>query len=154
MNANNTNRFGTGLPSFVTYKIARVQNRLNAQATAILRKHTDLSLTEWRIISIVNLLKSTTASTISREVGMDKGQISRAVKPLIDRGLLEPCEHEKDSRQTILCLTNRGQEVVDEHSKIMRARQDSLTQNIEDDELDVFYRVLEKLYKNAEVPSR
>lgn len=148
------NRFGKGLTSFVTYRIARVQNRLNAQAAAILRKHTNLSLTEWRILSIVNLIGPTTASAISREVNMDKGQISRAVKPLASAGLLASVEHEHDHRQTILQLTPRGKSIVDANVQIMRERQAQLTHDIDDAELEAFYRVLDKLQNNIEMPEK
>jgi len=141
-----------GLRSFITFKIARVQNRLNAQASALLRKHTELSLTEWRILSLVNTMKTTTASAISREAEMDKGQISRAVKQLIDRGFLSANAHVIDQRQTMLSLTDRGQSEVTENIKIMHARQKRLTQHIDDHELAAFYRVLDKLYENADMP--
>ena len=149
-----TGRFREGLPSFVTYRIARVQNRLNAQATALLRKHTELSLTEWRVMSLVNLRGAITASGISREAEMDKGQISRAVKPLIRKGLLETKEHAKDSRQTILRLSERGSEIVRRNSEVMRNRQERLTHNISQDELDTFYSVLDKLFENTEMPEK
>lgn len=154
MSNNLTTRRGTGLLSFVTFRIARVQNRLNAQAAAILRKHTDLSLTEWRIVSVVNLLGHATASAISRDVGMDKGQISRAVKRLIDKKILETGDHAKDNRQTILRLSEPGKKIVTDNFEVMRDRQQRLTQNISDQELDVFYGVLERLYENAEMPDQ
>ena len=147
-------RFREGLRSFVTYRIARVQNRLNAQAAAILRKHTELSLTEWRILSLVNLMGPTTASAISREVEMDKGQISRAVKPLIDRGLLDPAEHARDNRHPILRLSDVGAEIVRENSQVMRGRQERLTHNISDEELATLYELLDKLFDNAKMPEK
>lgn len=145
-------RFNEGLRSFVTFRMARAQNRLNAQATALLRQRTALSLTEWRILSIVNLTGSTTASNISREAHMDKGQISRAVKPMIDRGLLAQKTHHQDSRQTILSLTDAGQDIHDRTVGFMRERQTKLVADVSDEDLETFYRVLNSIYENAETP--
>lgn len=153
-NSNDTNRFAEGLRSFVTFRIMRVQNKLNAQAAAMLRKHTELSLTEWRIVSLLNLTGPTTASSISRVAEMDKGQISRGIKPLIERGLVKTSEHEQDNRQTILALTDEGSKIVRENSKIMRARQQRLTHDISDAELKLLYDILDRLYDNAEMPGK
>ncbi len=152
--ANDTSRFAEGLRSFVTFRIMRVQNRLNAQAAALLRKYTDLSLTEWRIMSILHLTGPTTASNISRVVEMDKGQISRGLKPLIGRGLIQKSDHAQDNRQTILALTDLGTTTVVENQKIMRKRQERLTRDMSDEELETFYTLLDRLYDNTEMPEK
>jgi DNA-binding MarR family transcriptional regulator len=136
---------GEGVRAFVTFRLARVQNQLNAQASNILRDLCDLSLTEWRVVSLVHALKETTATVISREAQMDKGQISRAVKSLVKNGYLNAATNERDSRLNILSLEQKGIEVFDKVVEVMKARQVRLTSEITADELDVFYSVLDKL---------
>lgn len=138
-------RFTRGLKSFVTYRLARVQNRLNAQAAALLRANCDLSLTEWRVISLVNLLDVTTATVMAREAEIDKGQISRAVKSLTDNGYLFAKDSDRDGRQTLLSLSPKGYAIHARLIEIMRGRQQRLIEDISENELEAFYKVLEKL---------
>lgn len=137
-----------GQRSFVSYKLARVQNRLNAQAAGLLRAHSELSLTEWRVISLASLLGETTATAMAREAEMDKGQISRAIKGLLSAGYLTSQNNARDARQSLLQLSKKGEAVYDRLINVMRQRQRDLTLGIEDAELEAFYRVLEKLEGN------
>lgn len=137
--------FSKGQRSFVTYRIARVQNRLNAQASALLRAHCELSLTEWRVISLAHILGETTATAMAKEVEMDKGQISRAIKGLTAAGHLIASNNKKDARQSLLRLSDSGAALYERLISVMLKRQQDLTADIDDDELDAFYRVLNKL---------
>lgn len=138
-------RKATGQRSFVTYRLARVQNRLNAQASGLLRAHSDLSLTEWRVISLANMLGETTATVMAREVDMDKGQISRAIKGLIEAGHLTAQSSERDARQSLLRLSASGAALHSKLISIMQQRQKDLVEDIDDSELQTFYAVLNKL---------
>ena len=133
------------LRSFVTYRIARVQNRLNAQAAGLLRMHSQLSLTEWRVISLSNLAGPATATALAREGQMDKGQISRAVKKLIESGYLRARIDQGDGRQTQLSLTDKGVAIHERLISIMRARQEHLVEDLSEAELETFFKVLESL---------
>lgn len=137
------------LASFVTFRLARVQNRLNSQAIATLALHSDLTLTEWRMVAMIEMLPETTAAEISRQTDIDKGQVSRAIKSLRGRGLVETVGNAKDQREQRLSLTVEGQRTHDRIVKIMRKRQTLLTENISDTELALFYDVLERLENRA-----
>lgn len=83
---------------------------------------------------------------------MDKGQISRALKPMISKGLVVSETHQTDNRQTLLSLSTEGQAIHDSTVTVMRERQVNLTQNVAEQDLQTFFDVLEKIYQNAEVP--
>lgn len=140
------------LRTFLTYRLARLQNRLNAQAIALLRAHSNLSLTEWRIISMLNLMGATTATVISKEADMDKGQISRALKPLVDRGLLREESNPKDHRQTILHLTAEGENSFAQTVQMMKGRQKQLTDGFSEEEQHQLFDFLNRLQKNITIP--
>ncbi|MGC6530242.1 MAG: MarR family winged helix-turn-helix transcriptional regulator, partial [Candidatus Puniceispirillaceae bacterium] len=74
--------------SFVTYRLAKLQSRLNAQGTAILKEKSGLSLVEWRVIQVIRMFDKPSLSQIAEHVQMDKGQLSRKIKVMIEKGLL------------------------------------------------------------------
>ncbi|MEM1048374.1 MAG: MarR family transcriptional regulator [Pseudomonadota bacterium] len=147
-----TDRFAAGLTSFVTFRLARVQNRLNVQATATLSAHSDLSLTEWRMISLINASGETSAADLSRTAQMDKGQISRALKSLAAKGYIASRTSASDQRQSLLRLSAEGAAVHRRLVAIMRRRQERLTDTMSDAELATFYAALEKLEAAAMEP--
>lgn len=147
-----TDRFAAGLPSFITFRLARVQNRLNVQASATLSAHSDLSLTEWRMISLIHASGETSAADLSRTAQMDKGQISRALKSLAAKGYIATRSSASDQRQSLLRLSGAGAILHRRLVAIMRRRQERLTSALSDVELAAFYAALEKLEAAAMEP--
>jgi len=62
---------------FMTYSLSRLQAKLNAQASAVLRSCSSLSLVQWRILLVLRVMEADSLTTICRVSDMDKGQVSR-----------------------------------------------------------------------------
>ena len=138
-------RFSPEFRSFITFRLGKTTNLLNAQAAHILRKHSDLSLTEWRIISLINAVDETTASEIVKTTFIDKGQISRTVRSLANKGLVLAKQRESSRRQMALKLSPDGKALHRRVVAIMANRQRHLTSEFTDDELAAFHAALDKL---------
>ena len=130
---------------FLTYRLARLQSRLNAQAIRRLREKSDLSLTEWRILAMVAPQGETTLSMLVRDTQLDKGQLSRATKTLMTKGLLQSRVKADDHRQNLLTITKSGKETHDKIFPVMQARQSGLAAHLSKEELEGFLSVLTKL---------
>ena len=112
--------------SFLTYRLSRLQARLNAQAADLLRRHGGVPLAQWRVLL---LLYGGDVSSQKEIVGLaqfDKGQVSRLVDTLIDRGLISAKSGGDDKRVRTLSLTAEGTAIVERLVPIMRERQHRL----------------------------
>ena len=119
--------YDTSKPSsFLTYRLSRVQARLNAQAADLLRRHSGVPLAQWRVLL---LLYGGDVSSQKEIVGLaqfDKGQVSRLVDTLIERGLINAKSGGEDKRVRTLSLTDDGTAIVERLIPIMRERQRQL----------------------------
>ena len=70
-----------------------------------------LSLTEGRVLYELAQREPTMAVTIATELGLDAGYLSRILGVFKKRGLVGKRPSEKDGRQFILILTDRGREM-------------------------------------------
>ena len=131
--------------SFVTYRLAKLQSRLNAQGTAILKDNSGLSLVEWRVIQVIRMFDNPSLSQIADHVQMDKGQLSRKIKGMIEKGLLNSRRDDGDKRIQKLGLTEKAIEINHRLMPIMEQRQHNLLADVTPDELDLFYRVIDKI---------
>ena len=61
------------LSRFVSFRMSRVQAKLNAQATAILDRECGLSVIQWRTLAIIAILGETSPIAIARFGQLDKG---------------------------------------------------------------------------------
>ena len=137
------------LKSLLTFRLARLQNSLNTHAGHLLKTHSDLSLAEWRIISMIHNLQHTTMTKLRQETVMDKGQLSRNLKRLVDKSYVRATASEADARQQNLCLSQHGQNIYQDLLPQMRQRQHDLVKNVAPEDMAVFNRVLTQLSANV-----
>lgn len=137
------------LRQFITYRISRLQNSLNAQAGHVLGKLSDLTLTEWRILYILRSMSTATMSQIVHESRLDKAQISRSIKALVEKGYIASAQDEQDQRRQLLSATAKGRAIKDKILPIMMRRQEAMTEGLSDKDIDTFLRILDHLDETA-----
>ncbi|WP_425071266.1 MarR family winged helix-turn-helix transcriptional regulator [Sagittula sp. S175] len=135
---------------FLTFRLARVQAKLNAQSSRILKEHAGITLTQWRLISLIGAAGRTTAAHLSREVAMDKGLISRNIKTMVSDGWVRITVDPEDNRAQHLELTDTGMAIFLDTLPRMRARQDQLRALFDHEEEAIFNRALDKLDRVAD----
>ncbi|WP_273498781.1 MarR family winged helix-turn-helix transcriptional regulator [Lentibacter algarum] len=138
------------LTSFVTFRLARTQNKLNAQAIFFLKSECGLSLVEWRIIQLMRLFEGASMSKLAQEVQIDKGQLSRKISVMVSKGLVRTEPHETDHRQQKLSLTDKALDINAQMMPIMQKRQDQLVAEVTPEDLEVFFNVLTAIEKASE----
>ncbi|MGC6413004.1 MAG: MarR family winged helix-turn-helix transcriptional regulator, partial [Candidatus Puniceispirillaceae bacterium] len=137
--------------SFVTYRLAKLQSRLNAQGTAILKEKSGLSLVEWRVIQVIRMFEKPSLSQIAEHVQMDKGQLSRKVKVMIEKGLLNSRRNDDDKRIQKLWLTEKAKKINMDLMPVMEQRQHRLLADVTAEELELFYRIINKIEAAAKL---
>ncbi|MEL7099702.1 MAG: MarR family transcriptional regulator [Pseudomonadota bacterium] len=145
MNAQDTLFVPFNKSNFVTYQLASLQNKLNAQASRILSKHSNLTLTEWRILLMVSVWDMDSMAAITRESGMDKGQVSRAVKSMADKGYMRTVNDKTDARALVLQVTEDGLRVKEDVLPRMSRRQERLMKSVTDEDRAAMERVINAL---------
>ena len=79
-----------------------------------------LTLTEGRVIYEIAQANQTTAAKLADDLGLDAGYLSRLLRSLEDRGLIERRRSETDGRESVLSLSQAGQtafKTIDERSR-------------------------------------
>lgn len=140
------------IEQFLTYRMARVQARLNAQVTRLLKDWAGLTLTQWRLMALIGATGRSTAAQLSRHAAMDKGLISRNIKGLAEEGHIAIIADADDHRLQHLELTAAGRAIFERTQPRMLARQDALLARLDDEEVKHFLSALEKLELAAEDP--
>ena len=143
------NSIGYDLNRHLTFRIARLQARLNAQASELLNAYAQISLSEWRILAVLSNPSVKTQKDVLNAMGLDKGQISRTLKRLEGRGLINMAWSKSDQRQRQVSLAPGGVEIVDKMSPIMMKRQAYLQSDISASDIDLLFELIGKLEANA-----
>lgn len=130
------------LLSFRVAMLAAASDRVGQQW---LSKEFDLRLQEWRVLAIVAAMEPVRFLEVARTLLVDKGQLSRLVKSLSTRGLIDTETDPEDQRTIQLRVTEDGRAFHDRVLDRALQRNERLVSAFEPDELDAFFVLLDKL---------
>ena len=94
---------------------------------------------------------TSTMAQVVRDGQMDKAQVSRAVRSLVDKGYMTSQTNPDDLRQIILELTETGRAL---HTRVlprMQARQRALLAGFSDAQIVQLYTMIDQLESAAEL---
>lgn len=83
-------------------------NLLKRGAILRYKRLAGLSSVEFGLVASLGRHPPMSVARLAEAVGMDKGQISRALAELVSRKLVAKADNPKDNRETLVCLTRAG----------------------------------------------
>lgn len=101
-----------------TYKTVLLADLISRKVSTVLHEVSDLNLSQWRVMIAVADQPGRTASAVVDLTPMDKGIVSRAVRTLVEKEIIERRSSKEDGRLSHLFLTTSGQTL---YSKIVKA---------------------------------
>ena len=133
------------LEDFLPYRLSRVSNLISRGIAATYQDEYGLSVAEWRVMAVIGAQPDLTASEVIAVTAMDKVAISRAVKSLVARDLMERHIPDQDRRSRRLALTRAGARIYTEVIRRARDYEQELLADFGQKELDAFNRILDQL---------
>lgn len=110
---------GTGLTvdNFLTTRMSQVTNALRRDVTARYAEQHGLSVSEWRLLSLIAHAKRLPFSELVTQSTSDKALVSRAVRLLEGRGLVKICPEDPNAGKRLRCdITAAGTAL---HTKVI-----------------------------------
>jgi DNA-binding MarR family transcriptional regulator len=138
------------LERFLPYRLSLLTNTVSGGIAERYRANYEISVTEWRILAVLGRYPGLSASEIIDRTAMDKVTISRAVKCLVDRNLLQRVTDPADRRRIRLHITpGRGQKLLAEVIPLARQYESRLLQALDRNEQKALFKTLQKLQAKA-----
>ena len=131
-------------------KIAREANKLVIQTM----KEAGIGSGEFDLIHLVRHNPGISQKEISRELNMDKGAVARRVANLEQKGYLVRKENPDDGRSQLLFATEKADSLKNSKASVETAFYAWLLEELSEEELAEFSRVLDGLYLRSKKESR
>ena len=135
------------MDGFVTVRIVQLAEIIARGASQVFETRFGVKNTELRILVQLGGKQGLAVNELARRTRIDKGWISRSLRGLERRGLIERTSHPTDSRASLVSLTARGDELVRGFAPVAQARNQRLLAGL--DEAEVF-ALLDALFARAE----
>ena len=133
------------LQQFLPYRLSVLSNRISDSLANKYRKRFGINVHEWRILSALGEEKKLSAVAITNRIAMDKVTVSRAVKRLIEKGLILKDLDSKDQRSYELALSGDGIKIYQQLVPIALAHEQEVIANLSTNEKENLLELLRKL---------
>lgn len=128
---------------FLTKRLSTLMSTLRREVTLPYARSADLSIVEWRLLSLAAHSGSLPFGELVTQSTSDKAQVSRTVRLLEQRGLVELRPETEASRKKLVCVvTVAGMRVYDEIIRYARRAQAQTLLILSRDERETLFRAL------------
>lgn len=134
---------------FIPAKVVTLATLLRRATALRFTRLFDISLVEWRIITRVGANPGLSTTQLGDRIGLNKGQVSRVTGGLTNRGLIESMINPHDTRKAMLSLTPEGETLHQALLSAGLARHSQFFEGIDEKELEITNRVLDRLTLRA-----
>jgi len=99
------------LDRFVPYRLAILSNLVSGAIARAYQARFGITIPEWRVIAVLGLGEALSANQVGARTEMDKVQVSRAVRRLLQLGYVSRAFERADRRRSRLSLSRKGERV-------------------------------------------
>jgi len=140
------------LGAYLPYRLSILSNTVSGAIAAIYEERHGLSVAEWRIMAILGMdhAAELTQKDLCIHTRMDKVQVSRAVKRLLDAGYIAREVDDEDRRRAYLQLTNQGWAVYDDVAPATLAWERELVARLSRSEVSALDELITRLQQVAD----
>ncbi|WP_203294086.1 MarR family winged helix-turn-helix transcriptional regulator [Maricaulis parjimensis] len=138
------------LGDYLPYRLAVTSNLVSRLVATAYQSRFGISIWEWRVIAILGEGVPMTAQAIADSAAMDKVSVSRAVRSLVDRDLVQRESHGSDGRARLLRLTPDGERIYREITPVALAEEAALVAELSEHEVEALSGLLDRLRHRAE----
>jgi len=133
------------LEHFLPYRLSILSNTVSQSIATEYQDRFELSMTEWRVMTILARFPEISAREVVDKSAMDKVAVSRAVARLVNAGRVDRGIHDGDKRRSVLKLSEAGWAIHDEVAPLARAHERELLARLDEGEQAQLNSILDKL---------
>lgn len=137
-------------PNLLTFRIIGLLDLLRRSGALANRREFGLTGIEWRIMAQVGEHAPLSLNDLTELLNLDAGQLSRTVKALVERGLLDR-RRRPTGPAIMITLTGDGRALHARMMELARDRNGFLVAGLPSEEVAVATRVLDAVLRNAQL---
>ncbi|NOU50127.1 winged helix-turn-helix transcriptional regulator [Pseudoalteromonas sp. JBTF-M23] len=133
------------IDEFLPYRLVKLANKVSMAFSSVYFEEAGLTVPQWRVIAHLAQQKTCSAKRLCDLAEIDKSTMSRAVKQLTDKQLIELCADPNDKRAKLLSLTTQGEALYAQLSPKALKWEEALLVELSNDERTLLRSVMDKI---------
>lgn len=136
------------ITNYTPFFLSSINNALSRGASSLYRERFGIGISEWRTVSMLAIEPDITAARVCEVINLDKAAASRALATLDELGFLDSEVSETDPRKKRWRLNRKGYALHDAIMRIALAREETLLEGVDPQDLEAAIRVMRLMLKN------
>ncbi len=137
------------LDTFLPYQLAVLSEAVSRSIAQIYALRFDLSRDEWRVLAALHNAPPTRTASVIEQTTLDKVSVSRALRRMEEKALVERTTDPQDARGYLIRLTAGGRLLFRKIVPMVQAREQFLLEGLEDAERAALQSGVQKLLARA-----
>jgi len=133
------------LAKFLPYCLSVLSNEISHNISVYYQERFEIDMSQWRVMAILGEDECLSAAEVAKRTAMDKVAVSRAVKKLLAKKMLEREFAEDDKRRSILKLSQQGLVIYNEIVPMAKDYESRLVAQLSTEELELLNQLISKL---------
>jgi DNA-binding MarR family transcriptional regulator len=133
----------------IGYMIHRLAMSLDSASDRMLRRQLDIGLSQLRILLVLEELDGVPQQQIAEELSQTEASVSRQIKILSKKGMIEVEGSFNNKRQRLICQTHQGHEAARRSVKILNDLHNPLLGHLNDGEQRQLVRTLKTILERS-----
>ncbi|WP_120495473.1 MarR family winged helix-turn-helix transcriptional regulator [Kiloniella sp. EL199] len=138
------------LKDFFPYKVRVFYRSVSQSIAEVYTKSKGLTVYQWRVMVVLGNSQPLSASEVVDYSSLDKVQVSRAIKGLLEREFIERHVDEIDKRKVNLLLTEKGNDTLQELIPLVLKREQEILDGLSETEKETLEKLMARVLKNAD----
>jgi DNA-binding MarR family transcriptional regulator len=150
MKSRSKKRF-VALDERVGYRFSVIARRLDQALAAMHSKAFGISVSNWKIMSVLACLGPLSATKLGARTSLDPDKITRAVDTLVQQSYVIRKDDENDRRRVVLTLSARGRRAYDKIAPVAAAMEAEFLSVLTPEEQRLLLSCMSKLEQHSSV---
>jgi DNA-binding MarR family transcriptional regulator len=133
----------------VNYQMHQIESANASNVTRICEGEFGITRREWRFIALLAALGGMAPSDLALRAGLDRSRTSKALMPLLAKGLIERRSQPGDRRRATVVLSAAGQALYERIFPRVKLVNTELLSVLEDADVRTLARLLDTLHRKA-----
>ncbi|MBQ4847277.1 MarR family transcriptional regulator [Pseudoalteromonas sp. MMG005] len=138
------------IEEFLPYRLVKLANKVSHAFSEVYFEEAGLSMPQWRAVAHLAQRETCSAKTLCDLTEIDKSTMSRAVKQLTDKGIIELCTDANDKRAKLLSLTSEGKALFNQLSEKAQQWESDVLASLSHSERDTLLSVISKVEQRVD----
>ena len=122
---------------------------MSRQSDLVLQERLGIGFSQFKIMMVLRYSPHVQQKEIAERLGQTEASISRQIKLLIDRNMLQSLKRPENRREHITTLTSHGEQVTDEALEILNQYHSPVFDKLTDQQKEVLVMALQKMHNEA-----